>query len=76
VVFTYELAEKQHVTCTVYNTLGQAVRCLCQTEQSAGKHRVIWDGSDSLGRSSPAGVYWVRFETPSTSTLHKIIRIE
>jgi hypothetical protein len=76
VTFSYDLARKQHITCTVYNSLGRAVRCLCKAEQSAGQHRMIWDGKDNLGRSLPAGVYWVRFETPDINTIHKIIRIE
>jgi hypothetical protein len=75
-VFTYDLAEKQHVICTVYNALGQAVRCLCEAQQSAGKYRIFWDGTDNLGRSLPAGVYLVRFETPAIKIVYKIIRID
>ncbi|UCG31266.1 MAG: right-handed parallel beta-helix repeat-containing protein [candidate division WOR-3 bacterium] len=74
--FFYDLARDQHVKCVVYNTLGQAVRNLCDQQYAAGTHRLFWDGRDNSGRVLPPGVYWYRFEAESSKTIQKVIKLE
>jgi hypothetical protein len=45
----------------VYDVAGRAVRTLARGWFAAGPRRVAWDGTDSLGRRVPPGVYPVVF---------------
>ncbi len=57
---TYDLPEAAEVQLVIYNTLGQAVRTLVHSMQSSGRHSVVWDGRDAVGREVTSGVYFYR----------------
>ncbi|NBC17689.1 MAG: choice-of-anchor D domain-containing protein [Bacteroidetes bacterium] len=59
---TYELPEQTRVTLTVYNALGQKVRTLVDTEQSAGRYKVRWDSQSDSGARLASGTYLYRIE--------------
>ncbi|HBC46405.1 MAG TPA: hypothetical protein DCZ43_05105 [candidate division Zixibacteria bacterium] len=42
----------------VYNITGQLVKTLVSDNLSLGKHRIIWDGKNSLGIDVASGVYF------------------
>ncbi len=44
----------------IYDLQGRCIRLLAPEASAAGSHRVVWNGADALGRSAPAGRYWVR----------------
>jgi endonuclease/exonuclease/phosphatase family metal-dependent hydrolase len=71
----YELAAPSVVTVAVYNILGQEVRVLTTGSQSAGIHRIRWDGEDRAGLAPPSGVYFVRLTTDQTQSFRKILLI-
>lgn len=56
----YSLPAAQHVTLTIYNTLGRKVQTLIDEKKSKGGHRVRWNAS----RLS-SGVYLYRLQTES-----------
>jgi hypothetical protein len=58
----YELPSKGHVTLSIYNSLGQEVRRLVDSEQQAGYHLVTWNGRDQQGKPVPSGVYHYRLQ--------------
>jgi hypothetical protein len=58
----YGLPVDGHVTINVYNVLGQEVRRLVDDDQTAGKHNVLWDGTDDAGAAVATGVYLYRIE--------------
>jgi hypothetical protein len=45
------------VTLEIYNLLGQKVRTLVNTTQTAGFYTVRWDGRNDGGQIAPSGVY-------------------
>jgi len=53
----------QDVEVKVYNVLGEEVRTLVHQIQNAGKHRIVWDGQDNLGRSVSTGLYFYQFKS-------------
>ena len=60
----YTLPHRAHVTLTVFNTLGQQVTELVNTEIEPGTHDVEFDGSRLA-----SGVYFYRLQAESyTST--------
>jgi len=58
----YELSKADHVTLSIYNSLGQEVRRLVDLEQPAGYHLVTWNGRDQQGKPVPSGVYHYRLQ--------------
>ncbi|MCH7755739.1 T9SS type A sorting domain-containing protein [candidate division KSB1 bacterium] len=61
-VISYHLSEGSDVELTIYNQLGQVVRTLVRGTQSAGGHRVQWDGRDDGGKQVVSGVYLYRLK--------------
>ena len=58
----YDLKSKVDVTLTIYNVLGQKVRTLLNTNQTAGYQKVVWDGLNEYGEQVSTGVYIYRIE--------------
>ena len=58
----FALPQSGHVTLTVYNILGQAVKTLADEEMSAGPHQVTWDGSANGGSVAASGIYFYRLQ--------------
>ncbi len=56
----------------VYDASGRAVSVLASGALNGGTHRVAWDGSDGRGRRVPAGVYFVRLETPAGTRCQRL----
>jgi hypothetical protein len=56
----YGLPVQSAVTLEVFNMLGQRVRTLLNTVQSAGYHVAAWDGRGDQGRQAGSGVYFIR----------------
>jgi len=64
----YQLPEAAAVKLTIFNTLGQRVRVLVNTEaQAAGFYDVAWDSRNDAGAAVASGVYFYRIETTSAS---------
>ena len=57
----YQLSQKDVVTLKVFNTLGQEVATLVNSEQAPGTHSVIWDA-----RNAASGTYFYRLEVGGT----------
>ena len=53
----YGVPVERDVHLVVYNVMGQTVRVLVDYHQEAGRHRVMWDGTDDLGRDVRSGTY-------------------
>lgn len=57
------------VALQIFNSLGQLVRSLTVIPDGAGKHSVVWDGTNDRGMAQPSGVYFVRWNAaPATHT--------
>jgi len=54
---SYQLPEKSEVELTIFNLQGQKIRTLFSGQQSAGTHRVKWNGVDENGNAVASGVY-------------------
>jgi hypothetical protein len=70
-VIKYALPQKSHVTLTVYNTLGQQVSVLVNTEQEAGYHDVKFENP---GLAS--GVYLYRMQAGSFVEVKKLVLVK
>jgi hypothetical protein len=48
------------VRLSVYSILGEQVRMLHDGPLAAGRHWIVWDGTNDHGRSASSGVYFIR----------------
>ncbi|MBI2950911.1 T9SS type A sorting domain-containing protein, partial [bacterium] len=58
----YALPEGADVRLVVYNILGQQVKTLVNGAQGPGRHTVVWDGRDEVGRPAATGMYIYRLQ--------------
>jgi hypothetical protein len=60
------------VSLEIYNITGALVNTLVADNLAAGRHSVIWDGTDLIGRSVSSGVYFYRLKDSSNSEMRKM----
>lgn len=58
----FALPTSEHVQLEVFDIMGRRVGTLADGTFEAGEHAVSWDGRDTHGARSPAGVYHVRIK--------------
>lgn len=69
----FGLTKAGNVALTVYNTLGQRIKIVCQTEKAAGNYQVRWDGNDELGNAVAAGIYFYVLQCRDIRLSRKLI---
>jgi len=72
----YGLPYDTQVEVEVYNLLGRKVRTLVQGRQKAGFYRVVWDGSDELGRKLASGIYICVMKAGKFIEVRKIVLLK
>ena len=55
--FTYGLAQPENPEMWIFDQTGRKMKVLQPGLQSAGDHRVHWNGTDEAGKVVPAGLY-------------------
>ena len=72
----YDVPEASDVRIVVYSTLGQEVRTLIADQREAGRHQVVWNGRDALGRQVATGVYLIRMNAGSFSRVQRVMLLK
>ncbi|NLH93363.1 MAG: T9SS type A sorting domain-containing protein [Candidatus Cloacimonetes bacterium] len=70
---SFSLAQSGQARLAVYNTKGQLIRTLVDSELSGGKHSVVWNGLDEAGKSVSSGVYLYKLETAGASQTRRML---
>lgn len=70
---SYEMPRDGQVHLAVYDLRGHRVRELANGHVVAGRHEVTWDGRDQAGRTTAAGVYFVRMSGPGGTLTSKMV---
>jgi hypothetical protein len=55
---SFNLANSAVVNIDIFNVRGQHVRTLVSNSFNAGRHNVVWDGTDTTGQAVTSGVYF------------------
>lgn len=71
----YSLAEAGYVEVSIYNVLGQRVRQLAAGLQTAGRHRVVWDGRMTGGERAAYGVYYYTLRSADKRVTGKMLLV-
>nr|MBN2276203.1 T9SS type A sorting domain-containing protein [candidate division Zixibacteria bacterium] len=56
-IIRYSLPERSKVNISIYNTLGQLITVLVDAYQPAGRHTVVWNGTDQNDNEVVSGMY-------------------
>jgi hypothetical protein len=72
----FETRSNGPVLVMIYDLAGRQMAKPVDANFPAGKHQVLWDGTDSFGRELPAGVYLMRLETTDGVKSRKIVRVD
>jgi hypothetical protein len=71
-----EAPESRQVSLQVYNVQGQRVRSLLDGKVAAGRHQMIWDGTNDLGDKVASGIYFYVLKTGAISVARKMLLAE
>ncbi|MFQ5601755.1 MAG: FlgD immunoglobulin-like domain containing protein [bacterium] len=71
----YVLPGPALVRLEIFNLKGERVTTLIHSQQSAGSHRVDWDGTTDRGLAVSSGVYLYRLSTRAFTTSRKMMLI-
>jgi FlgD Ig-like domain/FG-GAP-like repeat len=65
----YSLEKQDNIKISIYDITGKLVRVLFEGLQSAGRHRITWDGRSTGNKTVSSGTYFLAAETASNKTL-------
>jgi hypothetical protein len=65
---SFEIPAAGTVRLSVFDILGRPVKTLVRGERPAGRHVVVWDGSDDKGKSVSSGIYIYQVEAAGASS--------
>lgn len=66
----FRLNQEAEVQLDVFNMQGQRVARLAEGSFAAGRHQVMWQGTDQLGKDAANGVYCYRLKVTSGGERH------
>ena len=62
----FDLKQAGPVELAVFDVAGRLIKRLVGETLTAGQHDAVWEGKDTSGRASAAGVYFFRLKTTDT----------
>jgi hypothetical protein len=75
-VLRYSLPANGHARVEVFDVTGRLVGTLVDEYQTAGEHRLTWNGTGSDGHKLPAGVYFQRLTMDQQRMTRKMLLLK
>jgi hypothetical protein len=72
----YEIADAADVEVRIYDVRGALIRELVRETQSAGRHQVVWDGTDDDHARVSSGVYFYAVDCDERTLTQKLILVK
>jgi hypothetical protein len=73
---SFNMAKAEPLSLAIFNLKGQKVTQLVQDSKAAGKHSIVWNGTDFSGKSVASGIYYIKLETPTKRETRKLTLIK
>ena len=74
--FEYQMPAAGPVELNIYNLLGRRISTLVDGIKPAGKYRLAWDGTDSRGRTVPAGIYLLKMNAGEYTKVIRMVLVK
>jgi len=71
-VIAFQVDRPATVTLEIYNVLGEKVRTAMQSQVTAGRYQVEWDGSNDAGQPVSSGIYFAKLQMDDRSKAVKM----
>ncbi len=68
----FQLPQTESIRVMVHDLVGREVSVLFDGIKTAGRHSVVWDGTESSGNDAPTGIYFITFSSASKVMTHKV----
>ncbi|MGD9547224.1 MAG: FlgD immunoglobulin-like domain containing protein [Candidatus Krumholzibacteriia bacterium] len=72
----FSLPESRFVTLAIYGVDGSLVRTLNSSTMAAGRHKVVWDGTDDGGATAASGTYFFRLSAGPDQVVRKMLLVK
>jgi len=72
-IISFNLEQAGLANLKIYDARGRLVNVLVAGELQSGEHRVVWNGTDRMGRTMPSGAYVYVLETGKTSVARRMM---
>jgi hypothetical protein len=72
----YAMARDTKVTIQIYNLLGQRIRTLIDSDQTAGYKSIDWDGANNDGIAVCSGVYFYQMKAEDFVSTKKMLLLK
>jgi hypothetical protein len=72
----FDLPCPEKVTIDIFNSLGQRVTRLIQEQMQAGRHRILWPGTDASGNTVSSGLYFYKVSAGESSFIRKMVFLQ
>ncbi len=69
----YYLPQNEFVMLEIYNIQGQKIKTLVNAKQTAGQHRIRWNGLTDSGLKTASGVYFYKLSAGEFMAIKKMI---
>ena len=73
---TFAIPVREMVKLSIYNTSGQLVNTLVNSELDAGYHKVIWKGNDMQNNQVSSGIYFYKLQANEYQETKKMIMLK
>ncbi len=70
---SFALAQEGWVRLSVHDAKGRWVATLLDEPRGAGRHGIVWRGTDERGRDLPSGLYLLRLEAGGAQVTEKLL---
>jgi len=70
---SYSIPKSGKTTLTIYNTKGQIVRTLTNSNLKAGSYQAVWNGKDRNGNAVANGIYYYKLINDNSSITKKML---
>ena len=69
----FSMALESDVRLRIYDLSGRVVRTILDRQLGAGRHQVVWDGTDDHGHQVAHGIYFMRLHAGSFEASKKLV---
>ncbi|MBI4548539.1 MAG: T9SS type A sorting domain-containing protein [Ignavibacteriae bacterium] len=72
----YHLPQRQNVEIEIYNSVGQLIKTLINTQQEPGSYAIQWNGQDNDGKVASSGTYFYQIKTDGVVQVKKMLLLK